>query len=535
MVEVNLLYNAYQNSMKILADGQPLNNISSLTRYQTMPFLAWCGEILPKIAEEVNDEYSLIYTGRSCESRVFAALSAKHSVCRSFRPKEPTLSDSTTKRLRRLHQLCVSGLAYTQFTETLNVYSDIDRDELAQMFKDVIPKVCFCRVRIMYRNLDELAENGQESLRFIIAQEKNEEFISNAARALNGETYVLLLSEVNEFVGVQGSCVTEKAMAEALRNVLGQYLELSFYMQLLCKALTMVTADPKDVNYKQLISLDKIEPQTFAELPSSVELNQKLPIKLYTIPEGYEPKQIIYRVSNDEIVHIKNDTLLCTGTGEVIVEVYEAGQSVCIARSRIVAHKRNRITSIRIGQKNLKMCVGDTVRLTASYEPEDADNTNSIAFRSDDGLVASAINGVLTARRPGFTRVSVTTDNGLSDKCEVEVFPKLEKIEMSMSETSLPHNGVANVTVKRVPEDATLDDLVFSVEPAGIAVFDRAGMKLAGRGSGQGRLIVTDKRRSVREEVAFEIKAEKKNYMPTVFKVIGGVLLVAGVIYLLLR
>ena len=133
MVEVNLLYNAYQNSMKILADGQPLSNISSLTRYQTMPFLTWCGEILPKIAEEVNDEYALTYTGRSCESRVFAALSAQYSVCRSFKPKEPTLADSTTKRLRKLHQLCVSGLAYTQFSETLKVYSDLESEAVQPM------------------------------------------------------------------------------------------------------------------------------------------------------------------------------------------------------------------------------------------------------------------------------------------------------------------------------------------------------------------------------------------------------------------
>ena len=534
MVEVNLLYNAYQNSMKILADGQPLSNISSLTRYQTMPFLTWCGEILPKIAEEVNDEYALTYTGRSCESRVFAALSAQYSVCRSFKPKEPTLADSTTKRLRKLHQRCVSGLAYTQFSETLKVYSDLESEAVQQLFKAVLPKLCFCRIRIELAALSELANSEKEMLRFVVADEANAADVLRTAQALKGESYAVFLSQTNEFLGVYNSCVAEKATEPALYNVVGQYLELSFYVQLLRKALSAVAMDAKDVNYSSVVALDKIEPQTFAVIPTSIECNQSIPIKLYTVPEGYETRQIIYRISNEEIVHIRDNTMYCTGTGEVVIEVYEAGQSLCISRSRVVAHKRNRITSLTLAPAKLRLSVGDKVRLKTSYEPQDADNTSTIRIRSDDGLIASAIEGLVTARKPGFTKIQATTDSGVTASCDVEVFPKLEDITLTLSETRLAHNGIAKVTAERCPRDATLDDLVFSVEPPSVAVFDKAGMKLAARGAGKGKLVVTDKRKSVKKEVEFDVAAEKPNFAPAI-KWIAGILLVLALIYLFTR
>lgn len=532
MVDVNLVYNAYQNSMRILADGQPLNNVSSLTRYQSLPFLAWCGEILPKLANEVNDEYCLTYVGRGCESRILVALSAKYPSCRSLHPQSPTIADSTAKRLRKLNQLCMSGLPYSQFTQPLLVFSDYAKEELESFFKGTFPKMCFCRIRIQYKSLEELAGVEPDDLCFIIAHDANEAKVDQLLNNQNSEAYVLLTSSVSEFIGINGSRVVEKTTPDLLPNVIGQYLELSFLMQVLRKAMSLVSVDEKDINYQSFAALDKIEPQTYAQIPSTIEMGQSLSIKLYTVPEGYTPNAVQYRISNPDIVQIRNNTIVGVGTGEAVVEVYQAGQSVCIGRQRIIAHKRNRITSLHLRTSVLRLCVGDKVKLEADYEPRNADNTATIRYLSDDGLVASAIDGVVTARRPGSTSIRVTTDNRVSDVCRVEVFPKLEDIKLSLSSSEMAFNGIVDVTVKRVPENATLDELVYTIEPPNIAVFDRAGMKLAAREAGPGKLIVRDKRRSVRKEVGFEIKQPPMDKSGLIKFAIGALFVIALLVIL---
>lgn len=534
MVEVTLMYNAYQNTMRIMANGQPLNNISALTRYQSMPFLAWCGEILDKLEEEVNDEYALTYVGRACESRILAALSGRCRACRSLRPQSPALADSTTKRLRKLSQLCMSGVNCPQFTELLPVYSDLQAEELDACLKGVLPKLSFCRIRMQQRPLSELSASPMDATRFIIAREPEMGKLPDLARFTAGETYVLLLSGMNEFVSVQGACITEKVTPDALGSVLGQYLELSFFMGVLRRALSLVQIDEKDANYASFAVLDKIEPQTYAQLPSSIETNQSIPIRLYTVPEGYEPAEMFYRISNTDILQIRDNTLHCVGTGEAVVEVYQAGQSVCVSRRRIVAHRRNRITSMSFKQSSIHMAVGDKKKLQVSYEPADADNATQVKYRSDDGLIASAIDGVLTARHPGSTSIVAMTDDKITATCDVRVYPKLEDIQLSLAETALKHQGVTGVTVKRVPENATLDELVFTVDPPELAVFDRAGMKLAARKAGRGVLRVVDERRSVKKEVSFSVAPEKKSLMP-VIKIIAGVLIVLGILYVVTR
>ena len=532
MVEVTLMYNAYQNTMRIMADGQPLNNISALTRYQSMPFLVWCGEILSKLEEEVNDDYALTYVGRTCESRILAGLSAHSRACRSLRPKSPTLADSTTKRLRKLSQLCMSGVSCPQFTETLPIYSDIPQAELEQNLKGVLPKLSFCRIRMQCKPLNMLPASPRDEIRFVIARAEEHARLQQIIRFDEGETYVMLLGGTNEFISVQGACITEKVTADALCSVLSQYLELSFFMKLLRRSLSLVQIDEKDANYPSVAVLDKIEPQTYALLPTSIELNQTITLKRYTVPEGYEPSEIVCRSSNPEVVRVQGDAMTCVGTGEVIVEVYQPGQSVCISRRRIVAHRRNRITALSFKQQRIEMAVGDKQKLQISYSPEDADNASQIKYRSDDGTIASAIDGMLTARRPGVTGIVAMTDDKVTAECDVKVYPKLEDILLTVEQTKLKYHGVTNVKVQRVPEDATLDDLVFSVEPQDLAVFDRAGMKLAAREAGSGVLRVMDKRRSVKKEVPFTVSPEKKSKAPA-FKFLIGALIIVGILYVI--
>lgn len=533
MMDVVLTYNAYRSTMRIVVDNQPLNNVSSLTKYQSMPFASWCGEILKQIGREINDDYTLTYVGRACESHVLAMLSTEVQACRGFRTRAPVIGDSTAKRLRKLHQLCTSGLQFQQFTETLVIYTDQEPEMVEPLFRAELPKLCYCRMRLQICPLEELANDIQGRLRYIIADRRETEAIRSVVKNLPGESYAMLLSRENRFCGANG-CVMEEVTPETLKSAVASYLEMGFFIKLLPKAMERVSIDSKNVDYPAFMALDKTEPQTYARLPSSIETGQSISVELYTVPEGYPVDSVQYRVSNTEILEIRDNVIHCIGTGTTVVEVYVAGQSVCISRGQIVAHRRNRITSMTLSSTVLRMAVGDKTRLSVSYLPKDADNVSMIRYRSEDGTIASAIDGVVLARSPGSTRIRVSTENGVGGTCSVEVFPKLERIEASLGSTHLPFNGITSVQVRRVPENATLDPLIFTVYPENIAVFDRSGMNLAARSFGDGRLVITDSRKSVESVLEFTIRPAPAK-ITDILKILVWAGIVIAVILLIIK
>ncbi|MFS6555664.1 hypothetical protein VPJ68_09370, partial [Parabacteroides distasonis] len=135
-------------------------------------------------------------------------------------------------------------------------------------------------------------------------------------------------------------CYLEETTKPDLSAVIREYLELGFFVDILRRALAAIQIDGSHPQFPEISALDKVEPETMAILPQSIEYGQSLPVTLKTIPEGYPVKPVIYRISNDSIIQIKDNRITAVGTGETVVEVYQAGQSVRIASAKIVAYRR---------------------------------------------------------------------------------------------------------------------------------------------------------------------------------------------------
>lgn len=505
MVQVTITYNAFREAMGITADGKPLTNVSRLTRFQSAPFRVWCSEIFPAVYEEMNDDYSLLYIGRNCESHILGRAAASYGSCRSFQTKLAAIPDTALKRLRKLNTMCMGGLNYQRFTVSLPVYTNHPAAEAEELFQKCLPKICFCRIALSIHTLQEWNSANPAKYSFVLLQQPDERLTGQITEYAREETYILSVASANRFLGVEKMCYLEETTKPDLSAVIREYLELGFFVDILRKALAAIQIDGSHPQFPEISALDKVEPETMAILPQSIEYGQSLPVTLKTIPEGYPVKPVIYRISNDSIIQIKDNRITAVGTGETVVEVYQAGQSVRIASAKIVAYRRNRITALSMEKTQLKLCVGDTWRLKFSWQPQDADNVSQVRFQSADGTIAAVRDGVLQARKAGNTIVTAVTDNNVSARCRVTVYPKLERIDVKPERENVAVGKMLPVSVQRIPADAVLDNLVFRVEPPYIGHYDMGLSVIVAENSGKAKLVVTDTRNSVKTEADFTV------------------------------
>lgn len=81
---VKMWYNPYSCSSQILINGKPPSDYSSLVQYMNEPLYTWCEQFFDLIYNEINDDFSLIFTGRKLDADVLKILSADSKNCISF-------------------------------------------------------------------------------------------------------------------------------------------------------------------------------------------------------------------------------------------------------------------------------------------------------------------------------------------------------------------------------------------------------------------------------------------------------------------
>lgn len=505
MTNISTAYDVFSGTLKFEEDGRPLPGISSLSQLQKRPFSDWARRIFSITYEEINDDYAMTYVGRSCEAKVLAYFSKKNEHCRSFSTKIPVIPDSALKRLKTLHLLCQNGLMYRKISVNIPVYSDFSETDIAQLIKNALPKLCFCSFKIERLPFSQCF--SQHSPFFVILSTPQKDIIDRLAKDCDVENYVIWRSSQTAFFGIEGQSFLDGSTPGDLLMVIKEKLEFQFFPLILKQILQTIHLDESHPQYFNVLALDKVEVTTIPTFPLSMEFGQKAEIKLHTIPDGASPEKLEYRVSSKDILSIHDGVMQAVGNGEVVVEAYRPGHASRIAVATIKVVRRNRITSLTAHPSSIKLCVGDQMRLSYSYEPKDADNACSIKFLSTDGTIAAATaSGEITARKPGSTTVFFMTDDHVRGVCNVQVFPALEEIRLTLQSTSIRCGDYCSVEVTRIPASAILDPMILKVEPGDIAEYDAGSKIIVTKKPGKAVLKAIDRRHSVEATLPFTVR-----------------------------
>lgn len=498
---VKLVFQSYTKEMAIYIDDQPIGTISSLSRYQSQPFNAWCSVILPSLAEEVNDSYDLVYVGQESEYEVLKQFLPLCPSCRSIIYQAPVIADSTLVRLKKLSRIAQNGITVNRFTQILHIYTDLDHTIVQDALTAILPKLSFCRFSHSVEDLSQIhtAQNPTQSIAVIGGQSVS---IKEIAVYASG---IVAASEANP--RVINTSLLLPLKNSSLADCIGRLLDLNIYPHILEKALTASNIPENSPYYPEYFMLDKIEPQTIVKLPSSIECGESIPIQIATLPKGSKTPQIKCRVSNDSVIQYDNGCLKAVGTGEAVIEVYEAGKTVTLKSGKITAYRRNRIKTLLIQPKEAKICVGEIMNIGFSFAPVDADNASAVRLLSKDGTVVSPRGNMsIIARSPGHCSVFYEAEKIKSDMCDIIVYPKLEKLEIIAADTLMRVNSMTKINVQRLPSEATLDKLLFSVEPSFLGTFDIGSGSFFARKAGKGKIVVRSDRSTVEASIPIEVK-----------------------------
>lgn len=509
-MKVQLSYGAFTQTMSIHIDDQPLSHVSRLTKYQSRPFETWCEEICDAIADEVNGKYDLSYMGRSCEARILGQFARSNVHCGNFISETPPLPESAAIRLKRLSSFVQSGLKCQRFSSNIYLYTDGNPDEINSIISKGVPKLSFCRIRLQVHTLDDLANHPADIPAYILLV--NDFAISNLPLAVLQTSRVAIICADNRFVPLRmiNGFFEEHIPLQNCLTILDQYFELWSYADVLAEAIKEITISENDPSYLQVLALDKQEPMTQVVLPSSIEYGETEPIKIRTIPTGFNAEDIGYRISDETVIQHTPQGLKAVGVGEAVVEAYKAGQSVKVASQRITCYRRNRIQSISIKTPQIEMLVGDRYSLLYDYEPSDADDANKIRIVSSNGtIVAPDGGGFIRARAPGNCTISVQAERS-SAPCSVRVYPRVSKIIPSVQSIETAVGEVVKLNAECSPAGATLQKIVYSVSPPSLGRYDSGVKGFYAQNPGNGELIVSTQDGSVKKTIPVCVKPARK-------------------------
>lgn len=142
----------------------------------------------------------------------------------------------------------------------------------------------------------------------------------------------------------------------------------------------------------------------------------------------YNTPDEIHRVSLDgqkDVIAYKPDTSEgyiygCRKNGENLEYIIRQTPNFTSTDKEIVPFPYEvQVTGITISQKELNLEVNETANLTYTLIPDGTDM--KVEWLSDNPSVASVNNGVVTANKAGTAKITVTTENRLSDVCTVTV------------------------------------------------------------------------------------------------------------------
>ena len=161
------------------------------------------------------------------------------------------------------------------------------------------------------------------------------------------------------------------------------------------------------------------------EAPSSLKFNKKRlnmgigeEFDLKAIIPDNSASHITMHSSNPRVADVDENGRIKAvglGTAEIIAQTFNGLSAKCTVTVKEAP------TDITLNTSDLTIKAGETFKLSAKLPKGTA--SNELIFRSSDPSVCKIdkSTGVITAKSPGVSRVSVTTYNGESESIEVDV------------------------------------------------------------------------------------------------------------------
>lgn len=453
MTQVEILYNSYAGASRIRINGQPIDRVSALSRFQTQPFSQWYAQLLGVIEREVNDDFSLRLLARSVEGQLLQPLVAACTACTAYQRSATPLGDPALRRLRHLSQRITTGAvpACPRQKFTVRLYSD----DPAALARDaglgrILPRLAFCRPTMQILAQTALGPSDAEATVLVTRQPVTDSQLERLRRCTAGTACVIRLGEPCP-PAVEEGIYQVSAPPAQLPAALADFLEYGPYVALLHRAIAGYTPDTLGLHQAEVAALEAVEPQVTVQPVTLLEVGQQAALPVQVYPPQTQPPRVVIRSSTPDVVAEKDGILFGAGVGKCMVSVMLPGAPRPLAEFQVTVIQRNRITALTLAPTALDLEMGSTAAVKAGYEPENADNVSKLRYRSTNGLIAMVDEGGrITPRSPGRCDI-IAEAEGVTARCSVRVTPRLEGFLVEPPSLQLQVGEVARVNFSRYP------------------------------------------------------------------------------------
>ena len=155
----------------------------------------------------------------------------------------------------------------------------------------------------------------------------------------------------------------------------------------------------------------------------------------------------------------------------------------------VLIEPENPITGVVLDKTSADMKVGGNLILTAQITPEDTTDAKTLTWTSSNPAVATVENGIVKAVESGTATITVTTSNGKSASCIVEITEDIQlkpitTVVLDKASADMKVGGNLTLTAQITPDDTTdAKTLTWTSSNPAVATVENGIVKAVGIGT----------------------------------------------------
>jgi hypothetical protein len=510
MTHVEIIYNPYRETSRILIGGLPVPAHGELGRFQTEPFYRWCDGLTSAISRQVNGLYTLSFISTVIEREIITKLANKAADCQKVEVNSCVVNTPLPSRWAALADVSGCHATFSIYVMT-PAGKEFLRNEAKQFTEAAYQNVR--TLRSPYTNTDIYFMLGQPpssadpgtTLCIWLSDSFDEEHQISDSVYMEGKSRAVLSvafaeTEAMGFSHKQGTLYSYNCKPGKLEKLLIHFLDYACVTPLfsvLYKHAAYVASNSghsPDIQCSlpaSVLGIDAVEPVVTVSAPEHLEEGHSIKIAASVYPQSARLPQITYQSIPYGIVHCENDVIQALSAGVATVEAFVSGEPEPFSRFSVRVYRRNRIKHLSLSSYSFDLLTGQKLELAVNWEPADADNIDAMEWSSSSPSCRVQTTGpgigMITGIRKGEASVSASVE-GVSVSAKVRVWPAVEKIHLSANVIELKIGEQAIFDFHYTPTDAYDPQITTVFSDPGVLKFSHG--KLLPRRIGETDIIV---------------------------------------------
>ncbi|MBE6231764.1 MAG: hypothetical protein E7117_05265 [Bacteroidales bacterium] len=204
-------------------------------------------------------------------------------------------------------------------------------------------------------------------------------------------------------------------------------------------------------------------------------------------PQNALNKDVTWESSKPSVATVINGTVSAVGLGDAVITVRTADGG---HTAECVVHVIAMPESISLNKSEMTLNAGESETLTVELFPEEA--VYILEWTTDDeSVVTVSSEGVVTAISKGTATIRVTTLNGLTAECVVEVIVPVSGVTLDHTEIELYMGERKQLTATVLPAESENKAVIWTSDNEEVAAVTKDGMVVGGSKEGETVIRVT--------------------------------------------